>query len=143
MEDYNAAFLQRHQDTEILNKSVRKIAAMHLGGVTTECLLKSMILATLPKSAKREWKNDSIDPGHTITNPGHSFQDALKRHNQLKSRIQSFPAVMKWLEIVENPNQHFIDMRYSSVDPTNTDYQQWLAAYKSLIGWLLKQATKL
>ena len=44
MEDYQSAFLQRHQDTEILHQSKRKIAAMHFGGITIECLLKSMIL---------------------------------------------------------------------------------------------------
>ena len=83
MEDYESAFLQRYQDTEILCYSARKVAAMHFGGVTIECLLKSMIFASLHKSAKREWKTDSNNPGHTITNPGHSFQDALKRHNKL------------------------------------------------------------
>ena len=76
MEDYQSVFLQRHKDTEILCSSNRKVAAMHFGGVTIECLLKSMILASLPKSAKREWKTDSNNHGHTITNPGHSFQDA-------------------------------------------------------------------
>ncbi|BBD55514.1 hypothetical protein [Planktothrix agardhii] len=144
MEDYQSAFLQRHKDTEILCSSNRKVAAMHFGGVTIECLLKSMILASLPKSAKREWKTDSNNHGHTITNPGHSFQDALKRHHKLYDRVQKIPQVMKWLVTVENPkNQHFIDMRYDGSEPNDEDYKQWLSAYKSLIGWLQKQATQL
>jgi hypothetical protein len=138
VEDYQSAFLQRHQDTEILCQSARKIAAMHFGGVTVECLLKSMIL---PRGA--EWKNDSNNPGHTITNPGHNFQDALKRHNRLRNRVQQFPHIMSWLATVEKPNQHFIDMRYSSNELNDTEYKEWYSAYNSLIRWLLKQSTTL
>jgi hypothetical protein len=143
MEDYQAAFLQRHTDTETLHSSERKVAAMHLGGITIECLLKSMILASLPRNASREWKTDANNPGHTITNPGHSFQDALKRHNRLNSRIDKFPEVKKWMDVVESPSQHFIDMRYSGNEPDDADYKQWLSAYQRLRGWLLKQSTQL
>ena len=66
MEDYQAAFIQRHIDTETLCKSTRKIAAMHFGGVTIECLLKSMIFAALPKGTSQEWKTDSNSPGATL-----------------------------------------------------------------------------
>ncbi|GAB1539626.1 hypothetical protein NUACC21_22930 [Scytonema sp. NUACC21] len=40
MEDYQAAFIQRHMDTETLCNAKRKIGAMHFGGITIECLLK-------------------------------------------------------------------------------------------------------
>jgi len=143
VEDYQSAFLQRHTDTEILCDSARKIAAMHFGGCTIECLLKSMILASLPKGVEREWKTNSNNPGHAITNPGHSFQDAIKRHNRLSSRIDKFPIVRSWIEIVENPDIHFIDIRYSGDEPSSLDYKKWLSAYKSLKGWLQKQATQL
>ncbi len=143
MEDYQSAFLQRYKDTEILSSSARKVAAMHFGGITIECLLKSIILASLPKGAQREWKTDSNNPGHTITNPGHNLYDALKRHNRLHTRVQKFPQVMKWLAIVETPNQHFIDMRYYGSESDDRDYDEWLFSYKSLIGWLQKQATQL
>lgn len=36
MEDYQAAFLERHIDTERLLDSKRKVGAMHFGGVTIE-----------------------------------------------------------------------------------------------------------
>ncbi|GBF79657.1 hypothetical protein AsFPU1_1056 [Aphanothece sacrum FPU1] len=75
MEDYQSAFLQRHQDQEILCDSQRKIAAMHLGGVAIECLLKSIIITY---HDIEEWKTTSNNPGHTITNPGHDLQKALK-----------------------------------------------------------------
>ena len=140
MEDYQSAFLQRHQDTEILCKSNRKIAAMHFGGITIECLLKSMILASV---SNKEWKTDSNNPGHTITNPGHSLRAALKSNNRLYSRVQNCPEVIKWINIVENPSQNFITMRYSSSEPNNDEYKQWLSAYTRLEKWLQKQATQL
>ncbi|NCR40588.1 MAG: hypothetical protein GPJ21_12360 [Microcystis aeruginosa W13-11] len=140
MEDYQSAFLQRHQDTEILCKSNGKIAAMHFGGITIECLLKSMILASV---SNKEWKTKSNNPGHTITNPGHSFTAALRSHNRLYSRVQKFPEVIKWINIVENPSQNFITMRYSSSEPNDDEYKQWLSAYTSLKQWLHKQATQL
>jgi len=140
MEDYQSAFLQRHQDTEILCKSNRKIAAMHFGGITIECLLKSMILASV---SSQEWKTKSNNPGHTITNPGHSLTAALKSNNRLYSRVQNYPDVIKWINIVENPSQNFITMRYSSSEPNNDEYKQWLSAYTRLEKWLQKQATQL
>jgi hypothetical protein len=144
MEDYQAAFIERHLDTETLCQSRRKVAAMHFGGVTIECLLKAMIFASLPKGTIQEWMTDSNNPGHTITNPKHNYTEALKRHNRLRSRIENFPEVRKWLDEVENPtSQHFIDMRYSGIEPDDTSYKRWLKAYQSLKGWLQKQATQL
>jgi hypothetical protein len=113
---------------------------MHFGGITIECLLKSMILASV---SSQEWKTDSNNPGHTITNPGHSLTAALRSHNRLYSRVQKFPEVIKWINIVENPSQNFITMRYSSSEPNDDEYKQWLSAYTSLKQWLHKQATQL
>ncbi|MUG97603.1 hypothetical protein F7734_36905 [Scytonema sp. UIC 10036] len=143
MEDYQSAFMHRHIDTETLHRSGRKIATMHFGGITIECLLKSMIFATLPKGASQEWKTESNNPGHTITNPGHSYTEALNRHNRLRSRLDKFPEVRKWLDEVENPSQHFIDMRYCCNEPDDENYKRWLDKYQRLIKWLQKQATSL
>jgi hypothetical protein len=143
MEDYDCAYRERHLDTQELLSSHRKIAAMHFGGVTVECLLKAMIFASLPKGSMKEWKTDFSDPGHTCTNPGHNYQAAIKRHNRLYSRIQSFPAVMKWLQEVESPSQHFIDMRYSCSEPDDDSYKRWLDSYRRLKTWLQQQATTL
>lgn len=140
MEDYQSAFLERHRDTEILDRSNRKIAAMHFGGITIECLLKSMILASV---SSQEWKTKSNNPGHTITNPGHSLTAALRSNNRLYSRVQNCPEVIKWINIVENPSQNFITMRYSSSEPNDDKYKEWLSAYTSLKQWLHKQATQL
>jgi hypothetical protein len=142
MEDFQSAFGERNQDTTVLHDSDRKIAAMHLGGVTVECLLKALILSTVPKS-QRMWKNDDCDPGHTFTNPGHSFEDALKRNNALRHRVSQNSTVKNWIKIVQSPNgEHFIDMRYSSNVPHDKDYKEWWFAYSSLLKWLLAQPRK-
>ena len=144
MEDYQGAALERHQDTEALSNSDRKVAAMHFGGCTVECLLKSIIMASLPRGARQAWKTDSNTLGHTIKNPGHSLHNALKQHNRLYSRVQRFPEVRNWISIVESPyNQHFIDMRYSSNTPDDVEYKKWWSAYNSLRSWLQRQATQL
>jgi hypothetical protein len=143
MEDYHTAFLQRATDVTVLEQNGRRIAAIHFGGVTIECLLKHIIFTSLPKGARKEWKTDTCDPGHTITNPGHSYQEALNRHNRLRSRIQQFPFVLAWLNDVEHPEGHFINMRYSGNEPDDEKYKRWVQSYRSLIDWLQKQATKL
>lgn len=143
MENYHGAFLDRFTDTETLHTSGRKVAAIHFGGISVECLLKSIILAYIPRGATPEWKTKSNDPGHTLTNPGHSFVEALKRNNRLYKRAQSSRAVMQWINDVESPGQHFIDLRYSCEALDDVDYKQWFQSYKRLIQWLQRQATKL
>lgn len=145
MEDFQAAFLQRTTDVVTLDTAGRHTAAMHFGGIAIECLLKHIICTSLPKNAKGkwEWKTGTNDPGHTITNPGHDYQKALRCHHRLWDRVQRFPAVLKWLNEVENPDSHFIDIRYSGDEPDDEHYRRWLKSYQSLRGWLQKQATQL
>ena len=72
--------------------------------------------------------------------PGKTFYSVDK----LKSRIDNFSEARKWLDQVENPmGQHFIDMRYSSLEPDELNYKRWLHAYISIKSWLLNQATRL
>jgi hypothetical protein len=143
MEDYQSAFLHRLDDTNALHSANRKIAAMHFGGVTVECLLKAIVLSSLPSGATPEWKTDLNNPGHTITNPGHNFVQAIRCNNRLYSRVQKFKTVMKWLDAIENPSQHFIDIRYSCDEPEDLIYKQWFDTYTRLIKWLQQQATQL
>lgn len=143
MENYQDAFLHRLIDTETLHNSGRKIAAIHFGGITIECFLKAILLSSIPVGAKPEWKTDSYNPGHTISNPGHSFIRALQRNNKLYSRAQNSRHVMKLLEEVENPGQHFIDMRYSCDEPADADYKQWFENYSRLLAWIQRQSSQL
>ncbi|TAE61463.1 MAG: hypothetical protein EAZ76_04575 [Nostocales cyanobacterium] len=130
MEDYQAAFFERHTDTETL-KPLRKIGAMHFGGITIECLLKSIICNTVSGVNTEQLRT-------------HSYMEILKQHNKLKYRIDNFAEARKWLDQVENPmGQHFIDLRYSGVEPDESNYKLWLYAYKNIQSWLIKQATQL
>jgi hypothetical protein len=142
MEDYYAAFLQRTTDVTILDESGRRTAAIHFGGVAIECLLKHLIFASLPDDAIKEWKTNENDPGHTITNPGHDYDEALRRHNLLRSSVRQHPSALAWLNDVEKPAGHFIDMRYVGNEPSDEKYKRWKRSYRSLVGWLEKQAPK-
>jgi hypothetical protein len=142
MEDYQAAYQQRKQDVEALMAAQRCTAAMHFGGVAIECLLKAIILAAHPPGVQMEWKTETRDPGHTITNPGHNYWDAVLRNNRLRDQFQNFPAAKKWLNQVESPGKHFIDMRYDGRAPDEEKYKEWKKAYKSLEGWLSRRVSQ-
>lgn len=141
-EEYEAAFLQRAGDVEKLVAAERRNAAMHFGGIVIECLLKHLILASLPVNVAREWKTDDNDPGHTITRPGHSFVEAIRKHNKLWIRVQHQPLVIKWLNEVQDPNGPFINIRYIAKEPDEQRYRHWLQSYKSLISWLQKNGAR-
>lgn len=140
MEDFQAAFLQRTADTEILRAAARRTAAIHLGGISIECLLKAIIVSN---HRLREWKTDGNNPGHHISNPGHDLQAAIRLVPRLLHRMQKFSVVLTWLEAVQNPGQHYIKVRYEGNDPTEEAFRRWSDAYHKLSAWLQKQATQL
>jgi len=142
MEDYEAAFLQRVLDVEALHDAGRRSAAMHFGGITIECLLKYLVVTSFPQGATKEWKTDTNDPGHTIKNPGHDYQYALRCYHRLWFRVQQSRYVLKWLNEVEAPNGHFIDMRYIGKEPDEAKYKLWWRSYQNLLGWLRKNGTR-
>jgi len=143
MENYQNAYVQRAGDTKALHDSGRKVAAIHFGGVTIECFLKAILLSSIPKGATPEWKTSKNSPGHSLTNPGHSFVEALKRQGKLYHRAQQSKHVMQWIEAVENPGGHFINMRYSCDNPTDVAYKKWFDNYSRLLKWISKQSTQL
>jgi hypothetical protein len=144
MEDFRAAFYQRDKDVEVLHEKQRRVAAMHMGGVAVECLLKAMICAVLPDNdqGEKEWydKEERNNPGHTISNPGHRYMKALSLHNHLYTYIvKRRRHVLQWLAKVEYPEHHFIDIRYVSKEADDKKYKSWYDAYHKLVEWLLKQ----
>jgi hypothetical protein len=149
MEDFQAAFVEHHIDVQALDATSRRTAAMHLGGVAVECLLKVIICASLATNShgEKEWKTEANDPGHTVYNPGHSYEAALRTYNKLKTRVDNFPQVRKWLSEVEHPECHFIDMRYlgkeTREDEAQERYKHWKETYTRLVYWLQRQATQL
>ncbi len=145
MEDFQSAYMERHKDFSALDTAKRRTAAMHFGGITIECLLKTIIKDSLPTNAdgEKEWKNETNNPGHTCYNPGHNYDAAIRLHNKLKARIEHVPYVRKWLNDVENYGCHFINMRYVGDEPDDEKYKKWKQSYTSLRAWLQKQATQL
>lgn len=144
MEDFQAAFFQRHQDVVALHEKQRLIASMHMGGVAIECLLKAKLCEILPPNSQgyKEWYDKEKKPvvRHTIRNPGHSFEKALGSHNRLYQRVyREQPHILLWLHKVEKPECHFIDMRYVGKEPDEPKYASWYDAYRKLVGWLLTQ----
>jgi len=131
MEDYQAAFIERHFDTKTLDQSGRKVAAMHFGGVTIECQLKAIICNTRRGGASQNLRT-------------HSYTALLTKHPRLQSRAIATPKVREWLDEVENPtSQPFIDMRYCGSEPNDASYRHWLDAFNQLTKWLREQASQL
>jgi hypothetical protein len=140
MEDYAAAYHERFVDTIALDEAERHLAAIHWGGVATECLLKSLVVAGRGIS---EWETEQNPTGHGVTNPGHALVAAIKRHNKLWNRFQQFPEAMRWLDKVDTPSVHFIDIRYRSDPPSQEAYREWKHAFVRLTSWLHKQSTQI
>jgi hypothetical protein len=113
---------------------------MHFGGVVLECRLKAVIVATTGITA---WKTDTHDPGHTITNPGHELAAAARRIPKLWHRMQQFPVLLKWLQTIQTPGAHYIDLRYSSALPDDATYADWHSAYIRLLAWNQRESTRL
>lgn len=143
MENYHGAFIERSQDQEALHTQYRKIASMHMGGITIECLLKSIILAHRPSGTQEEWKTKKNNPGHSIYNPGHDLQQAVTLNPRLLNRINAFPDVINWLNKVQNPSIEFINLRYSSGHVDDSEYQDWHDSYQNLKSWLQQQSNQL
>ncbi len=144
MEDFQAAFNERHRDVIALHEKKRLIASMHMGGIAVECLLKAKLYEELHPNTKgyKEWydKEKKIPVGHTICNPGHSLVSALRSNNRLYQRVSpNHLYVLLWLHKIENPECHFIDMRYIGKEPDESKYTSWYDAYRKLVGWLLTQ----
>lgn len=142
MEDFQAAYLERVKDVVILDAAGRHRAAMHLGGIAIECLLKAIICTSFPKGIN-EWKADDSTPGPGVINPGHSYQKALnsarKYNRRLQLMVQRTPSVIQLLQDVETPDLHFISMRYSGFEPDPEVYKRWYTSYKKLLHLLIRQ----
>lgn len=146
MEDYHTAFLRCVKDVEVLHEQKRRIAAMHFGGVAIECFLKYMIFTSLPRNAIKNWYDGTEETGnygHTYKNPGHNYDAALGCLNTVNDRVKRFGTVQAWLNTVERPEGHFIDMRYLGYEPEEEKYKKWYHSYLSLKEWLQTKGMEL
>lgn len=137
MEDYKSAFIHRCIDTKEMYRKRRTIAAMHMGGITLECLLKDALVKFHGIS---EWKTSSKVSGNLIRNPGHKLNLAITDIPNLELRVNSNPVTMKLFNDVQQPiGFEFIDLRYSGSEPDNEAFDEWYNSYMTLLQWLIKQ----
>lgn len=139
MEDYFRAFTARNSDTLVLKANNRMHAMMHFGGVTIECLIKSLIV---DKYKIDGWNTNEDGKQHGIKNPGHELMEAIRLIPKLRHRVPN--NMLTYIELLQNPKFSFIDMRYDSQDLDEVLLISWLNAYKRVRAWLLSQrSTKL
>lgn len=140
LEDYGSVFIDRQIDTKCLHDKKRKIAAVHMGGITIECLLKNIVMQY---HNINNWKTELNDEEHTIYNPGHNLIQAIKKIPRLFQRVQSNPAILKMFDTVQSPVTDYISMRYVGDEMEERKYQEWYDCYIKLVQWLIKQSTNL
>lgn len=158
MENYRAAYQERLIDQKKLEDADRRIAAMHFGGVVIECLLKAM---RVELDGVSQWHvPEQVCPGcgvqirpgqpqrHGVMNPGHNIMMAVRQWPRLWQRLTMMnqtqrDAFIHWLQLLEQPSSHFIDLRYRYQVPTDAEYANWLEAFRRFHGWLYQQDQQL
>lgn len=138
MEDYYSAFLSRSLDTDHLFDGKRTVATVHMGAISIECLLKSIIVARYSIDG---WGSNQDGRMHGITNPGHELIDAINKIPEIRKRIPA--SMLTYFEKLQKPKIHYIDMRYDGIDLIDKDIEEWNAAYKRVRAWLLAQRSNI
>ncbi|WP_074109031.1 hypothetical protein [Paenibacillus helianthi] len=138
MEDYYGAFLSRALDTESLLNGNRTVGSVHMGAISIECLLKSLIVE---RHNITGWGSNQDGTMHGITNPGHEFIDAIHKLPELRKRIPR--NMISYFERLQQPRIHYIDMRYDGVDLDDHSIQEWKEAYIRVRAWLLSQRSSI
>jgi hypothetical protein len=158
VEDYRSAYRERLQDERTLEDANRRLAAMHFGGVTIECLLKAMQVET---ERITDWHvaakicpgcNSVIQPGHPqphgIQNPGHDLMAAIQKWPRMFQRLSTLPGpsrdtLLQHLSVLKDPLGNYIDLRYKHQTPTDAEFEKWHRAFVRLEGWLRQQDQEL
>lgn len=140
LEDYATAFLERAKDTDILLNSARATGTIHFGGITIECLIKAIIFEI---NGIDGWRVNQDGVNHGIKNPGHDLIGAIHEIKELRQRIQQSPHMLSYLNTIQTPLLHYIDMRYDSSGIDEEKFNKWKEAYFGLVRWLTMQRTQL
>jgi len=137
MDDYPTAFISRCLDTKQLYNQNRKIAAMHLGGITIECLLKKVCFIYHGLS---DWEQVSKRTGKIIYNPKHRLSVLISLINSLYIRASYNQQIMDALKKVQEPcGLDYILWRYQGNEPGKAEFDDWYKSYLTLLKWLLVQ----
>ncbi|PWK16526.1 hypothetical protein [Tumebacillus permanentifrigoris] len=141
MDDYPLAFISRCLDTKHLYTRERKILAMHLGGISLECLLKKTCFLY---HGITKWGERSVRTGVKITNPKHRLYNIVMLIGSLHTRVDANPSIMDAIEKVQEPcGKDYILWRYQGVEPLQADFDAWYTSYQELLKWLLVQVKTL
>ncbi|WP_053367815.1 hypothetical protein [Bacillus sp. FJAT-27245] len=141
MDDYSTAFISRCLDTNRLYLSKRKIAAMHLGGITIECFLKKTCFIY---HGINDWNQISNRTGVSIANPRHRISNLVTIISSLHIRANASPDVMQAIRHVQEPcGMDYILWRYHGVEPSQGDFEEWYKSYVLLLKWLVVQVKTL
>jgi hypothetical protein len=141
MEDYLSSFVQRSLDTKQLYKNGRKIAAMHMGGIAIECLLKALLVKYHGIS---RWDERSKLTGRKVYNPKHRLDMSVRNIQKLNARLHANLSLIKMMKEVQQPcGTDFIALRYSGKVPDQESFDRWYQSYISLLQWIIRQSKSL
>jgi len=144
-DDYAAAAMERRADVLALVRSARKRCATHLGGVALECRLKELALLWHGVTAFQE---QSLRPGHgLLRNPKHDLHACIGLVPPLRERLIEDERLLADLEQVIRPplgaGDTYIAQRYAGSEPLDADFAQWLAAFRRVNAWLVRNVAVL
>ncbi|WP_017306759.1 hypothetical protein [Spirulina subsalsa] len=144
MEDFAGASLARKKDAEtLLNLENHNIAALHLGGISIECRLKSLLASYHSISEwdeKSRRKKDSMF-NQQINNPGHSLTTSLRHMPELFKLAKSDQQLLNHLNCLVYPlgatSVDYISLRYvAQASPIQGN--EWKKSFDYVYGWLKK-----
>ncbi|MCW6037502.1 hypothetical protein K4A83_14640 [Spirulina subsalsa FACHB-351] len=149
MEDFASVCLARKKDAEaLLELENHNIAALHLGGISVECRLKSLLASYHSISEwdeKSRRKKDSMFT-QQIRNPGHSLITALRHMPELYQLAKSDKQLLKHLNCLIYPlgatSVDYISLRYvAQASPIQRD--EWKKSFDYVYGWLEKNEVRI
>lgn len=124
--DYRRSAINRYEEAALLYAAGKCTGAIYLAGYAVECMLKVMVLATVPsgdqaKFAKRTFRGSD----------GHDFE--LLRSTYFSRRGARFPpAITQRFTLV---SVWSTDLRYDPKEAKDAEAQAFLAAVKGIIQW--------
>lgn len=143
MDDYAAASKERALDTLALHKASpnrRTKGAVHLGGITLECILKDMIFTY---HSIKNWGQRSKRTGDVIQNPSHKLETAIGLVDGVRVRLEASQEMKEHFQTVLRIGGGYIHLRYKGGSIPNARYEEWYQAYDSLKKWLIQQKMSL
>ncbi|WP_321882199.1 hypothetical protein [Paraburkholderia bannensis] len=146
MEDYERAAASRHADVNALldAESPRAIAAAHLGGVSVECKLKSLVIRYHSIASWDENSRRKKDPklGQPIPRPGHGLMTTLRLMDLVYRRAKADPMFLRHLDRVMHPagatSLDFIELRYVAKELDEKSLSDWKQSFHYVSNWLKK-----